>query len=158
MYRFLVNKDKKLINEMKSICNQIIRELQNEVNEDDFFEIDIRLVGSGRKSLITQNGNQPIDLDYNLLIVAYDKNTVNINKCGPIKEYFINKLNEILSSHKYSNCQDSTSAITSQKFKSKTKKGTLFSFDIAITIDDKFGTRYRLIHKKTGKIQNDIWV
>lgn len=158
MYRYLNNTDQRLIDEMRGKCSTIINEFKQEIYDEDYFDVIITLVGSGKRNLITQNGKAPIDLDYNLLIERYDDKTININSCREIKQYFIDLLNTIMKKHNFKNCEDSTSAITSPKFRSRIKKDTLFSFDIAITFDSNSGTRYRLIHKKTGNTRRDQWM
>lgn len=57
----------------------------------------------------------------------------------------MNFLNRVLENTPFSNCKDSTSVITSGW---KTKEGLLFSFDIAILVQNRQGIFCRMIHDK----------
>ena len=48
------------------------------------------LVGSGAKNLETQNEKEPVDLDYNLVVI---NSSCNINDGKQIKEYIRKKFN-----------------------------------------------------------------
>lgn len=103
------------------------------------------LVGSGAKNLVTQNENEPFDLDWNLEIYNLAEPKRNTEW---LKTTIMNFLNEILEDSPFSNCQDSTAVITSRW---KTKNGLHFSFDIAILVENSNGTFCRMIHDKSMK-------
>ena len=107
-------------------------------------EVEAHLVGSGAKNLITQNSNEPIDLDYNLMIIHSE-----INSGREIKEYIRKQFNVILNKNGWSDCMDSTSVLTTEKRHFTKGNHTEFSIDLAIVFNDRNGW-HRLIHEKTG--------
>ena len=109
-------------------------------------EVKAHLVGSGAKNLITQNSNEPIDLDYNLMIIDSE---ININNCREIKEYIRKQFNVILNKNGWNDCMDSTSVLTTEKRHFTKGNHTEFSIDLAIVFNDRNGC-HRLIHEKTG--------
>ncbi len=139
MYNYV---SKAIVQPYKSFCadkmNQVKQMLWNEYDLDS----DFYLVGSGAKNLVTQNEEEPFDLDWNLEINNLAEQTKNAEW---LKTTIMNFLNEILEDTPFSNCQDSTSVITSRW---KTKDGLHFSFDIAILVKNKNGTFMRMIHDK----------
>ena len=109
-------------------------------------------VGSGAKNLVTQNANNPIDLDYNICIL--DTKAININNGRDIKEYIRKEFNSILKANDWNDCHDSTSALTTEERVFKRGNKTAFSIDLAITFKNNFGW-HKLIHKKTGWVIYD---
>mgnify|MGYP001625271271 CR=1 FL=1 len=63
MYKFAKQRD---VKELAKWCEGIIKEVQKEVKDCLTFSFD--LIGSGGKRLVTQNGEEAFDLDYNLII------------------------------------------------------------------------------------------
>lgn len=151
MYHWIEDKD--FLNRMKSLCSDIVNQLVQAINSDGLMEVKQHLVGSGAKNLITQNANEPIDLDYNLEII--DSGDTNINDGRTIKNYVKEVFDSVLIKAGWNPCQDSTSALTTdQRFFKKGNK-TPFSIDICIIRVDRNGSWYRLIHQKTGIVQLD---
>ena len=139
MYKYVSNAT---VKPMRSFCadkmNQIKQMLKAEYNLDS----DFYLVGSGSKNLVTQNENEPFDLDYNLDIY----NLADPNKSAEwLKNTLMQFLNGILENTPFSDCQDSTAVITSRW---KSQNGLFFSFDIAILVENTNGHFCRLIHDK----------
>lgn len=154
MYHFI--DDKNFLKNMRSLCSGIVNELVQNINNDSVMLVEAHLVGSGAKNLETQNSNEPIDLDYNLSILKTYK--LDINKDSTkIKEYVRKMFNKVLKKHGWSDCQDSTSALTTEKRHFTKGNSTEFSIDLAIVAENRDGTWYRLIHRKTGCIANDQW-
>lgn len=125
------------------LVNQLIQELKREG-----IEARMSLVGSGRRNMVTQNGNEPFDYDFNVEII----NAPNINDCRFIKNIAMECFDDVLRWNGFSNCKDSTSVISSKilkinKFKCK--------IDICIIKTDWQGYWYRLIHNKTGIVAFD---
>ena len=140
MYHYFTNK------QHLSFCNKFCSDKLNrtvQMLESKYnLNCEFYLVGSGARNMVTQNENQPIDLDYNLIIYNLNNPTEN----APIvKKTVMDYLNGILDNTPFSNCQDSTAVITSQW---KTDNGLYFSFDIAILIQDDEGCFHRMIHDK----------
>lgn len=67
MYHYV--DDKEFLGRMKRLCSDIVNQLVQKINREEKLQVRADLVGSGAKNLITQNANNPIDLDYNLEIL-----------------------------------------------------------------------------------------
>ena len=151
MYHWI--EDKQFLGRMRSLCSDIVNQLVQAVNREGALSVRQHLVGSGAKNLITQNANQPVDLDYNLEIV--ESRTYSINDCGGIKEYIRDKFDEVLDRTVWGNCEDSTSALTTKKRCIVEGYPTKVSIDLCIVRKGAFGSLYRLIHQKTGSTWTD---
>ena len=66
MYHYIQDKD--FVKRLKSTCSDIVNQLVQSINDDYAMRVKACLVGSGANNLITQNANNPIDLDYNICI------------------------------------------------------------------------------------------
>ena len=66
---FTYVQDKELKKKMISEGSDIMNRLKMRINNEEYLQVDFELVGSGAKNLITQNGNQPPDVDFNLVIL-----------------------------------------------------------------------------------------
>ncbi len=152
MYHYIEDKD--FLKRMKSLCSDIINQLVQSINNDSVMTVEAHLVGSGAKNLITQNANEPIDLDYNLCILeVFD---VSFNDGRAVREHIRKHFNAVLNNNDWSDCQDSTSALsTEQRYFIKGNK-TNFSIDLAIVRENSRGWE-RLVHRKTGFINCDQW-
>ena len=116
--------------------NRVKQMLKAEYNLDT----DFYLVGSGAKNLVTQNENEPFDLDWNLEVYNLAEPTKNAEW---LKTTVMDFLNEILEDTPFRNCQDSTAVITSRW---TTEEDLKFSFDIAIFVENSNGIFCRMIH------------
>lgn len=146
-------KDKDFLGRMRRECSDVVNRLVQIINNEDYLQVEMQMVGSGAKNLEAQNANEPVDLDYNISITDIDG---DINDCHKIKEYIRQKFNEALNSKGWRNCQDSKSALTTEKRHFLKGNPTEFSIDVAIVVESK-KTWYRLIHEKTGYVSNDKW-
>lgn len=136
---------------MKNVCSNIINQLVQLIKNDSVMEVEAHLVGSGARNLITQNSNEPIDLDYNLLIIDSE---INTNNGREIKEYIRKQFNVILNKNGWRDCMDSTSVLTTEKRYFTKGNHTEFSIDLAIVFNNRDGW-HRLIHEKTGIVALD---
>lgn len=152
MYHYV--EDKEFLKEMKSLCSKIINQLVQSINNDSVMTVKAELVGSGAKNLITQNGKEAIDLDYNLCIEEVFE--LNFNDSMRIKEYIKKHFNTVLNNNGWGDCQDSTSVITTEKRYFTNENKTPFSIDLAI-VRKINGNWERLIHDKTGFVNLDRW-
>ena len=152
MYHFIEDKD--FLKRMKSLCSDIINQLVQQINGDGEMRVKANLVGSGAKNLITQNENDAVDLDFNLEII--NSGTFNINDGTGIKEYVRKQFNIVLNANGWGDCQDSTSALTTEQRVFNKGNKTPFSIDLCIIATDSDGW-YRLIHDKTGFTYMDRW-
>lgn len=150
MYHYI--QDKEFLKCLKGTCGDIVNQLVQSINNDSVMTVKAYLVGSGAQNLITQNENEPIDLDYNLCIVS--TKSISILDCREIKEYVRKQFNKVLRSNGWDDCEDSTSALTTKERLFKKGNQTAFSIDIAITC--KYLNNWqRLIHQKTGLVIRD---
>lgn len=131
------------VKELERWCMEILHAVQKEVRE--YFTFDIRLVGSGNKRLVTQNGDEAFDLDYNIILQKDKKGLLNEPK--RIKEIFVAGFNKVLKTRvsDYTHASDSTSVITAKIVNANC---LTFSFDVAIIVECDDGCFYRLMHDK----------
>ena len=153
MYKFV--KDKDFLHSMRSVCSDIVNQLVQTINNEGFLTVQAHLIGSGAKNLITQNENEDIDLDYNLVII---NSSWDINDCKQIKEYVKKKFNDVLKNSGLGACSDSKSCLSTKKLHFMEDYQTKFSIDLAIVFEEQDGTWYRLIHEKTGYVDHDRWI
>ena len=146
MFHFI--DDKAFLSNLRSACSDIINQLKQEINNDNLMEVNTYLVGSGARNLITQNGDKPVDLDYQLELL--DLNGVDINDCGRIKEYVRKAFNRVLNKNGWKDCSDSTSVLSTSLRQFKKGNQTPFKIDLAIIVRNNDGRYWRLIHDKTG--------
>ena len=142
MYKYV--EDKQFLSRMRSLCGEIMQDLCHTLKEEYDIGASFYLVGSGARNLILQNANRPIDLDYNLEITRID----DWEDCKEIKECVRKAFNIVLREYGWSDCQDSTSSLTTEKRHFNQGNSTEFSMDICIVCEDTDGNYHRLIHDK----------
>lgn len=144
MYEYV--DDKQFLSRMRSLWGDIMQDLCHTLKKEYDIGSSFYLVGSGARNLILQNSNQPIDLDYNLEITRIDDR----KDCRNIKECVRKAFNKVLRKYGWSDCEDSTSSLTTKKRYFSNGNDTEFSIDVCIVCEDVDGNYYRLIHEKTG--------
>lgn len=168
MYHYL--EDKQFLKDIRRESRNIMQTMCHYLKEDYDISAIFCLVGSGGRNLVLQNGNEPVDLDYNLQIVK----CADFEDCRYIKECARKSFNKALKDFQQCDCEDSTSSLTSKKMRLNghriapffftqlcgpnlyTGKDTYFSIDICIIKTDKSHNNYeRLIHEKTGWTSSD---
>jgi len=149
MFKYVEDKD--FLSRMRSLCGEIMQDFCHYLKEDYDIGTVFYLVGSGKRKLIVQNASLPIDLDYNLEIVRCE----DFEDCGFIKECARKSFNKALRKHGWSDCEDSTSSLTTEKRHFVKGNSTEFSMDVCIVCRDTEEQFYRLIHKKTGFTYRD---
>ena len=152
MYHYI--DDKEFLKDMKNLCSNIVNQLVQRINNDSVMTVKAHLVGSGSKNLITQNGNEPIDLDYNLCVVKVSK--IDFDDGKSIKEYIRKHFNAVLQKNGLNDCQDSTSALSTKNIRLSKGNKTEFHIDLAI-IRENHSSWERLIHEKVGAVIFDRW-
>lgn len=152
MYHYI--EDKEFLKNLRSVCADIINQLVQQINNDGQLFVEAHLVGSGARNMITQNSNEPVDLDYNLCIL--DTYEINRNDGKSLKEYIRQQFNIVLNRNGWSDCKDSTSALTTEKRHFRKGNQTEFSIDLAL-VRQQNDSWFRLIHRKTGFISLDQW-
>lgn len=145
-------KDKEYLSCIRRICGEIMQDLCHILKKDYDIGAVPCLVGSGGRNLITQNANEPVDLDYNLTIVRCD----GFGDGKYLKESCRKAFNKALKKHGWGDCQDSTSVLTTEERVLKRGNKTPFKMDVCIVKKDTEGN-LRLIHEKTGWICNDSY-
>lgn len=152
MYHYI--EDKHFLKQMRRDCSDIVNQLVQSINNDGWLSVEMRLVGSGAQNLITQNGDQPIDLDYNLFIA--DCLALQMNDGKIIKDYVKERFDAVLDRNGWGISEDSTSALSTQLRHYKTGNRTEFKIDLGIVCKSSLGLQ-RLIHHKTGFVQYHQW-
>ena len=87
------------------------------------------------------------------IIDAYD---IYINDGNAIKEHIRNHFNAVLKRNGWGDCQDSTSALTTELRYFTKGNNTKFKIDLAI-IQERNNAWFRLIHRKTSFVLYDQW-
>lgn len=144
MYHYL--DDREFVHRMRRLAGEIMQSLCHRLKVEYDIGANFELVGSGGRNLILQNADEPADLDYNLEILKCK----DINNGRKLKEDIRKTFNEVLNEHRFGDCQDSTSCLTSPRIYFARGNKTEFSIDVCITRRDEAGRYHRLIHKKTG--------
>ena len=152
MYHYI--NDKEFLKRMKSHCSDIVNQLVQSINNDSVLTVKAYLVGSGAKNLITQNAKAPIDLDYNLSVL--EVYGISFNDGRAIKEHIRTHFNAVLERNGWGDCQDSTSALSTEYRYFKKGNKTEFKIDLGIIRENTSGWE-RLIHEKTGVVCSDKW-
>lgn len=146
MYQYVT--DKEFLKKSYSMCADLVNQLVQELKSYGI-QAKMSTVGSKKRGLITQNGREPIDYDFNLWVSSADDFNIQGNP-GRLKQEVIKAFNFVLSKNGWANCEDSTSAITTKKHQLRESSRIMFKIDICIVRKAGQGTWYRLIHKKTG--------
>ena len=107
MYHWVEDRDflKRAYGVCADLVNQLVQNLKN-------YGIEARMnvVGSKKRNMSTQNAKEPIDFDFNLLIV----NSADYSNGRVLKEDVRKAFNEVLSNNGWGDCDDSTSALTTE--------------------------------------------
>lgn len=150
MYEYV--KDKKFLHAMKRECADIVNQLVMEINRDRCLSVRAYPMGSGANNLITQNAEQPIDLDYNLEIVEIIDLFYRDDR--ELSQYIQKKFNIVLRRNGWDDCEDSTSVFTTPLRRLPGKNKTQFKIDLAVVREDEYGW-HRFIHEKHDNILSD---
>lgn len=145
-FMFKYVEDKEYLSRVRRVCGGIMQDFCHSLKVEYGIGSSFYLVGSGARNLILQNSSQPIDLDYNLEITRID----DWKDCRNIKECARKAFNKVLRKYDWSDCEDSTSSLTTEKRYFLKGNDTEFSIDVCIVRKYIDGNYYRLIHEKTG--------
>lgn len=152
MYTYV--EDKEFLKEAQSVCSGIVREIEVELREEKGINSQMFLVGSGGRNMITQNGSEGIDFDYNLNILSCP----DWDDARGIKEAVRQCFNTVMRRHHLADVEDSRSSLTSKPIYFREGNQTSFHIDLAIVTQDDNGFWHRLIHEKTGFSYYDRWI
>ena len=143
MYHFIKEKEKVLL--AQNFASELMNSIQDEVRKAGI-SCQFFLIGSGARSMVTQNANEPFDFDYNINVLSCE----DWNDCRAIKETIRKACNISLRHYGLRDIQDSTSALTTYVLQLKQEPDVLFSIDIGIVTEDDKGIWNRLIHDKNN--------
>ena len=149
MYKYV--EDKQFLKRAQNCCSDIMKQLEESLREQGM-NTQFFLVGSGARNMITQNGDGDIDFDYNLNIISCDD-----WKARSIKELIRKTFNKVMRQNNLSDVEDSTSSLTTKLIYFNDEPDIEFKIDVCI-VTEQDDNWYRLIHKKTGFMQNDEYI
>ena len=135
-YKFVYESEAKRYRSDCSDCSDVLKETCELLKEKDI-SAQFSLIESGARNMITRNGEDPYDLDYNLLIMKAEERCWNDLRL--LKETVRNALNRAERRDFFSDVQDSTSCLTAL-LHFKDTPNVEFSFDVA-NIDGQGQTR-----------------
>lgn len=150
MYHWV--EDKEFLKRSYSFCADIVNQLVQNLKHYGIYA-SMNVVGSKKRNMITQNENEDIDFDFNLLI----ENADDFRDAKALKHDIQTAFNEVLSDNDLEDCEDSTSALTTKPIHFFKGNKTYFSIDVCIVKLDRYGQLHRLIHQKTGIVAWDQW-
>lgn len=140
-------KDKEYIKRTYRTCADIVNQLVQHLKKYGI-DSEMSLVGSGGRNMITQNEKEAIDFDFNLEIVKTEDFSIYDGK--KLKETIRKAFDKVLKKNGWGDCQDSTSALTTEQRVWNEGNKTPFSIDVCIIWIDTYARVNRLIHQKTG--------
>jgi hypothetical protein len=148
MYHWVEDKD--YLKRSYSVCADIVNQLvQNLKNYG--IEAKMNVVGSKGRNMMTKNAQEGVDYDFNLLIVNADE----LGDERALKTDAQKAFNEVLANNGWGDCEDSTSALTTEQRVFNKGNKTPFHIDVCIVKYDSYGRLQRLIHDKTGNVWFD---
>ena len=103
MYHYL--EDKQFLKDIRQESSNIMKTTCRYLKEDYDISAIFYLVGSGGRNLVLQNGNEPVDLDYNLQIVK----CADFEDCRYIKECARKSFNKALKDFQQCDCPENLS-------------------------------------------------
>lgn len=148
MYKYV--EDKQFLKRAQSTCSNFMKELEDILRNEYDINTQYFLVGSGARNMVTQNGNGPIDFDYNLN--AFDGFDYDERE---LKENVRKAFNKVMKNNNLSDVDDSTSSLTTKPIYFTDEPSIMFSMDVCIVTKDNNGLWHRLKHEKTGYSYND---
>lgn len=140
----------------KARCNEYLSKLQKVLQKKYQLKVQSSLIGSGSKYLVTRNGNEPFDLDYNLVISSMPEEfEQDPKRLKDIVRIELDKIIHESSSAHDSHGKDSTAPIT-YFFPAKKPNQEAFGLDLGI-IWEKNSQTFRLIHLKKDDPERFVW-
>lgn len=132
----------------KAYCSDVLNRLKMKLEKEYDIRAYVTLIGSGAQNMVTRNGKDAFDLDYNLVLTSvpqeYDKSLKRLKN-------LIREILDDLVDKRFTHGKDSTSSITYIAH-ARDRKIVVFSFDVAL-IREK-GGQSKLVHDK----EKDIFI
>jgi hypothetical protein len=161
--------NRKFLQRAKTSSDEIMAKFHRILEEDYGIRATYHLIGSAEKNLLIDNSGEPVDFDYDIKIVR----CADFNDCPWLRECSKRALDKSLTIYSlfsggYSsprNCEDSTLCLTVESLPVKRHTPNIysprasriislrqqpeprFSMDVCITMEDRSGRNYRLIHR-----------
>lgn len=139
MYSYV---SKPTVKPARKICTSMLNELKGRLQEERI-QVQIEPVGSARVNLVTKNGSDPFDLDYDIRVFSFDSDL----KLSGLKKILLNAVRKEADAYGFRKVQDSTSAITCIHYQDGTDSID-FHMDIGIIVMRDKNSGCRLIHDK----------
>lgn len=143
MYNYVTEEQ---VSRYKSLFQSILDRLREKLKREYGTEVRIVLVGSGASNMVTRNGNDGFDLDYNLVLSSippeYAGSPQNLKT-------IVRRELDALVPGEFSYGKDSTSAITCL-LHSPDKSKVIFKVDVALILAGKNGYS-RLVRDRNTK-------
>ncbi len=152
MYHYI--EDQMFKKMLREVGSDIVKRTIEIINESGCLKVSQKLVGSARRNMITQNGNGPVDLDFDVVI----EKAMDINDCHKIKETVRLAFDKALGEFNLRPSSDSTSALTASNIHFEEGNKTPWGIDLAIVYVEGVN-HYRLIHDKVHPSHHeDAWI
>ncbi|MCD8206954.1 MAG: hypothetical protein LUD72_03355 [Bacteroidales bacterium] len=141
----------KLVKKAKSYCANILNKLKMSLGNKYGVATTVHIIGSAKRNLITQNGDKPIDFDYNLEILDFGEydDDEKLKRCVRLTLNDVIRRDMTTGIRGAGDVRDSTSVLTSRLMSFTDEPSFMFSFDVGIVYEDADGVWQRLIHDKT---------
>ena len=144
MYAFVYESESK---RYRNWCSRMLTITREDLKSKEI-TVQFSLVGSGKRNMITRNGDGPYDLDYNLEVIRAPKEYwQNLSRLKETIRVSLNKACNVYDG--FTDAKDSTSVLTSI-WHFDDESTVNFSFDVAIVARNENGTLMRLIHNKNA--------
>ena len=147
MYEYVKNKD--ILRYVLETSTNLLNELKIKVNNDKFIHVDFEIVGN--KSMIMRDSNNPIDVDYSLIVDEFPSEGIEPKV---LKDYLLETFNKILVKHDFLEAKDEVSLI--QASLNPNKEMPSFNLNIGIFVII-LGEPNRLIHRYKKKIDRHLY-
>lgn len=147
MYILVDNKQQ--VKPYRDECWSILYKAQKKLRQNEDITMDVNLVGSGSKKIVTKNGDDgTFDLDFNLILHRIPRKYKR--DLLLLKRTIRQEIDSVVNSYNYSHGKDSTSVITYVKHDKQGKP--VFHFDVGLIYADKATGNYeRLVYEDSSK-------
>lgn len=129
--------------EYKAYCRDVLDRLKLRLEREYGIKAYVTLIGSGAHNMVTRNGENPFDLDYNLVLTTIPQKYERAPE--QLKNIIRERLDDLINNKKFSYGKGSTSSITYLAYSEDGKK-VMFSFDVALIWEREI--QYKLVHDK----------